>query len=101
MRVLLVFVLLAFTTAVSAEEYEIRPSVALKSLADDSRIGRKVAGGLLMGLGVLTTALLLDENDNEYPEDEFSQSEALVVGGKRGRARTSRLYIVNRFVGAI
>lgn len=81
MRIFLVTVLLAFATAAGAENYEVRPSVALKSLADDARTGRKVTGGLLMGLGALTTALLLDEDETGYPEDDISTEEALFVGG--------------------
>lgn len=81
MRILLISLFLAFTSAASAQEYQVRPSVALQGLADDSRSARKVTGGIVMGLGVLTTGLLLDDDEAQYPEDEFSTGDALFVGG--------------------
>ncbi len=63
--------LLAFTSAVSASEYEARPSATLKSLAEDSKSSRKLGGGLIMGLGALTTGVLLS-NDSGNTEAFFA-----------------------------
>ena len=81
MKMLLLSLLLALTSAAGATEYNVRPSVSLKSLADESRSARKVTGGVVMGLGVLTTGLLLSDDEAENPADEFTTGEALFVGG--------------------
>ena len=89
MRILLAVMLFAFTGVANAAEvndskYDIRPSVALKSLADQSKAARQTAGGIIMGLGVLTTAMLLSDNDDDdyyYDEPSTDTSDALIVGG--------------------
>lgn len=89
MRVLLAVLLFTLTGAVNAagetqNKYDVRPSVALKSLADQTKAARQATGGMIMGLGVLTTAMLLSNDDDDYyyyDEPSTGKSDALIVGG--------------------
>jgi len=53
MRKTLLVTLMALSTTVSANQYEVKPSVILESLASDYKTSRQLSGGLILGLGGL------------------------------------------------
>gem|GEM_PF-6988990 len=81
MRKTLLVTLMALSTTVSANQYEVKPSVILESLASDYKTSRQLSGGLMLGLGgLIALGNMGSSNDDDYYEEDTSGS-GLLVGG--------------------
>jgi len=80
---LIICTIVLLSTSASADPYRVNPTVILESMASDARFGRKLGGGMLVGLGALTFLAFSDDTEDSYyyTEPQTDTTDALVFGG--------------------